>query len=83
MNLLLTEQLPVGVSERKVCDVLDVCRNSLRAARARYHFCGPISPHRRKCKAARQPRALSAAEQMVVRDVLTSEAYCDQPPRMV
>ena len=83
MNLLLTDPLPAGVSEREACVVLDICRNSLRAARDRYHFCGPISPHRRTRKATQQPRALSAEEREVVREVLTSEAYRDQPPAQV
>lgn len=83
MSLLLTEPLPTRVSEREACGVLGVCRNSLRAARTRHHFCGPISPHRRKRKTIQQPRALSVEERVAVRDVLTSEAYRDQPPAQV
>ncbi len=38
MSLLVAESLPALVSERQTCDVLDVCRNSLRAARKRYYW---------------------------------------------
>ncbi|MCB1621783.1 MAG: integrase core domain-containing protein [Thiothrix sp.] len=78
MNLLLTDQLPTGVSEREACVVLDICRNSLRAACDRYHFCGPISPHRRTRKAIQQPRALSAEEQYQP-DTLTLHQDCGMP----
>ena len=47
MTLLVADPLPDAISERQACDVLDVCRNSLRAARKRYFFCGPPSPYRR------------------------------------
>lgn len=48
MMQLVRQPLPDRVSEREACDVLDLCRNSVRAARARYHFMGPASPYRRK-----------------------------------
>lgn len=83
MNLLLEEPLPTRVSEREACDVLDICRNSLRAARSRYHFCGPASPYRRKRKETQQPRALSTEERAQVTEVLTSPQYHDQPPAQV
>lgn len=83
MSLVLNEQLPAGVSERAACAVLDICRNSLRAARASYHFCGPVSPYRRKRKETLQPRALSAEERAVVKEVLLSAEYHDQPPVQV
>lgn len=51
-----SESLPISVSERQACDVLDVCRNSLRAARQRYYFCGPPNPYRRKGNAAQIPK---------------------------
>ncbi len=40
MSLLIETDgtLPDGVSERMACDVLSLCRNSVRAARARYHL---------------------------------------------
>lgn len=83
MNQLLHDELPASVSEREACEVLDICRNSLRTARARYHFCGPASPYRRKRKESHQPRALSDAERDTVVEVLTSEEYYDQPPAQV
>ena len=33
MRLVASESLPINVSERQACDVLNVCRNSVRAAR--------------------------------------------------
>ncbi|WP_006787633.1 hypothetical protein [Thiorhodospira sibirica] len=67
MSLVLEGRLPADISEREACHALDLCRNSLRAARDRYHFCGPVSPHRRKRKDIQQPRALSAdADQAII-----------------
>lgn len=83
MNLLVQEALPKGVSERNACDALDLCRNSLRAARARYHFCGPVSPYRRKRSDTTQPRALNAEERDQIKEVLTRPEYHDQPPAQV
>ena len=62
---------------------LALWRNTLRATRTRYHFCGPVSPYRQKRKASRQPRALTADERAEVLAVLTSEEYHDQPPTQV
>lgn len=83
MNLLLTQGLPQGVSERRACDVLNICRNTLRARRARTHFCGPVKPGRRLREKINQPNALSFAEQEEVRRVLNSDQYCNQPPTQV
>lgn len=83
MNLLLETELPQGVSERQACDVLDICRNSLRAARARAGFCGPVSPLGRRRHASRQPRALNAQQRSEVQEVLTDDKHCDQPPVQV
>jgi transposase InsO family protein len=83
MSLLLEASLPTRVSERTACEVLDICRNSLRTAKARYHFCGPVSPYRRKRKGIRQPRALSTDERTQVIEVLTCDEYYDQPPVQV
>ena len=85
MSLLVETDrpLPDGVSERMACDALAICRNSLRAARDRYHFCGPISPHRRQRKEVHQPRALSVEERKHVLTVLSSDEFCDQPPAQV
>lgn len=83
MSALLDSPLPEGVSEREACDVLGLCRNSLRAARARRFFCGPVSPYRRKRKQTRQPRALSKVEQAEVTEMLSRPEYQDQPPTQV
>lgn len=83
MMQLVRQPLPDRVSEREACDVLDLCRNSVRAARARYHFMGPASPYRRKRERSSQPRALSEAERSKVTEVLTSDEYADQPPAQV
>jgi transposase InsO family protein len=83
MNLLLNVPWPPGVSERQACEVLDLCRNSWRAARARAQFCGPINPLRRKRGVAGQPRALSPEQRAEVQKVLTDDQYHDQPPVQV
>ena len=83
MSLLMDSPLPAHVSERQACEALNICRNSLRAARARYQFCGPPSPYRRQRRTSQQPRALSEAERTHVVQILTSEPYHDQPPAQV
>ena len=83
MNQLLQAPLPSGISERLACHVLDIGRNTFRAIRARYHFCGPVSPHRRKRKDTQQPRALSVEERTQAKAVLSSTEYQDQPPAQV
>ncbi|NCV59399.1 MAG: IS3 family transposase, partial [Betaproteobacteria bacterium] len=83
MNLLLNVPWPPGVSERQACEVLDLCRNSWRAARARAQFCGPINPLRRKRGVAGQPRALSPEQRAEVQKVLTDDQHHDQPPVQV
>ena len=80
MTLLVAKPLPEGVSEHQACNVLDVCRNSLRAARKRYLFCGPPNPYRRKRKETVQPRALSQDEREQLKEVLYSDEYVNQPP---
>lgn len=82
INLVETP-LPAEVSERAACEALALCRNTLRATRTRYHFCGPVSPYRQKRKDSQQPRALTADERAEVLAVLTSEEYHDQPPTQV
>lgn len=49
INLVETP-LPAEVSERAACEALALWRNTLRATRTRYHFCGPVSPYRQKRK---------------------------------
>lgn len=81
MNVLVDNPLPEGISERRVCEVLDLCRNSARAARKKYSFCGPSSPRKRSDTA--QPRALSPDEREHVKNTLLSDDYADQPPIQV
>lgn len=83
MMQLVRQPLPDRVSEREACDVLDLCRNSVRTARARYHFMGPPSPYRRKRAHSCQPRALSEEERNRITEVLTSDECADQPPAQV
>lgn len=93
MNLLMESELPQNVSERAVCNVLSICRNSLRFARARDRnrdrdrvhqaSCAPENLCRRERKSAPQPRALSETERATVIEVLTSEAHHDQAPAQV
>lgn len=73
MSLVASESFPVNVSERQACDVLDVCRNSMRAARRRYYLCGPPSPYRRKRTKTVQPKALSTQEREHVKELLGSD----------
>lgn len=80
---LITQGLPHRMSQRRICDVTDVCRNTLRSAYRRQRFCGPIKPPDRSRKHSRQPRALSPAERQQVLETLTSETYCNQPPAEV
>ena len=83
MRLVASESLPINVSERQACDVLNVCRNSVRAARRRYYFCGPPSPYRRKRTKTAQPKALSTQEREHVKELLGSDEYVNQPPVQV
>lgn len=81
--MLVEQPLPLHVSERMACNVLNLCRNSLRNARKKFLFCGPIMPVNRSRKQAPQPRALSESERQEVKAVLNSNTYCDQPPIQV
>jgi len=83
MTLLLNTPLPSGVSERKACEVLMICRNTLRATRQRFQFLGPVNRLHRQRKKAPQPRALSQDERQHVKTVLNSDEYHDQPPTQV
>lgn len=83
MSLLLDSPLPAGISERKACDVLAICRNTLRAIRDRFQFCRPVNRLRQQRKEAPQPRALSEEERQNVRAVLNSDEYHNQPPAQV
>ena len=81
--LRLTHRVRNKTGPARLLDVLDACRNSLRAARKRYFFCGPPNPYRRKRKETVQPRALSQEEREQVKEVLYSDEYVNQPPVQV
>jgi len=80
---LIEEPLPPLLSQRMACDALNLNRNTLRHKYKKSQFCGPVKPANRERKKAPQPRALTAAERRAVNIVLTSDAYCNQPPMQV
>ena len=82
MNLLIDDQ-PVMLSERMACDVLSLCRNTVRAERQRRLFCGPPAPRKTSRKGALQPRALSGEEREIVLNTLNNARFCEQPPLQV
>jgi len=77
---LLQQALPVHLSQRKACDALAVCRNTLRNQLHRYSFCGPPKPAAPRRKASQPARALSLTERQTVLSLMNSDAYCNQPP---
>lgn len=81
--MLVQEPFPPLMSERMACYALNVNRNTLRYQQKRSLFCGPIQPACRQRKEAPQPRALTEIERQEVKDTLTSEVYCNQPPMQV
>lgn len=83
--MLIQAPLPSLLSQRMACHVLNINRGTLRAHKARDNFCGPVLPqqHRAKRNACQQANALSIAEREHVNDILSSEAYCNQPPMQV
>jgi len=81
--MMINEPLPAGVSERLACEVLDVCRNTVRARRHRSQFCGPIRPAKTCRQRSNQPRALDHNERSQILQLLTKEPYVDQPPVQV
>ena len=76
---LLQQELPAHLSQRKACEALAVCRNTLRNQLHRKTFCGPPKPaaDRRKVQ---QKRALSTEERQAVLSLMNSEEYGNQPP---
>lgn len=72
-----------ALSEREVCRVLDLNRNTLRSYRQVLDFVGPPRPLQRARQGSAQPRSLSAQEQRRVLTTLNSETHCDQPPAQV
>jgi len=77
---LLQQDLPVHLSQRKACDALAVCRNTLRNQLHHAAFCGPPKPVAHRRKASQQARALSLEERQKVLSLMNSDAYCNQPP---
>lgn len=74
----------VNLSQRRLCEILTLNRNSYRNLMKSHNFCGPVladgKQSRKECK---QPRALSSEERDKVLATLTSEEYCNQPPAEV
>jgi len=81
--MMVAESLPDGITERLACNVLNLCRNTVRSARQQVSFIGPRELPSRCRKDARQPKALDATEQQQVLEVLNDESYCNQPPMQV
>ena len=68
------------LSQRKACEVLELCRNTLRQQHKTKTLCGPLETPKHSRKHAKQPKALSAAERETVLNTLNSESFCNQPP---
>jgi putative transposase len=81
--MMMTESLPKDITERLACNVLNLCRNTVRSVRQRLSFIGPQKLPSRCRKSAGHPRALGAKEQQQVLDVLNSKNHCNQPPMQV
>lgn len=80
---LLAQALPEGLSQRLACDVLAVCRNTVRNHLYQHHFCGPRSPRQQAPQHSVQPRALDREEQERIVARLNSAEFRDQPPLQV
>lgn len=79
--MILAEQtLPEHLSQRMACQLLDVCRNTVKTQYDRQLFCGPPLPAKRCRKTSHQPRALREEERQQVLETLTGKTYCNQPP---
>ncbi|HEK0781913.1 TPA: IS3 family transposase [Proteus mirabilis] len=78
--MIAANELPPSLSERKVCDVLSLCRNTYRSLRRKLSFIGPYLPPDRCRKNSYQPRALKPAERKEVLDVFGRDEYQNQPP---
>lgn len=81
--MLINDPLPPMMSQRMACYVLNLNRNTLRHTHKQSQFYGPVKPANRVRKNAPQPRALTETERLEVEAVLTSNAYCNQPPMQV
>lgn len=82
MNLI-EQAVPDRVSQRLACDVLALCRNTVRNHLHRQQFCGPPTPRRKRQASTPQPRALEVQEQQQILKRLNSPEFCDQPPFQV
>ncbi|NWO04100.1 IS3 family transposase [Idiomarina sp. 28-8] len=81
--MLLENDAFKHIPERTACDILALNRNTVRRHRRRKAFCGPPRPRRLSRQQAAQPSALSADERDEVKQTLSSDAYCNQPPVQV
>jgi putative transposase len=72
------QHLAAQVGVTRACQVLTVPRSSFYYTPTRPRGCAP-GPSRRPAP----PRALNEAQRLEVRDILNSEAFCDQAPRQV
>lgn len=81
--MLINQGLPDNVSQRLACNILNICRNTLRNIDKKMAFNGPVIPADHSRQNSHQPRALSAVEKCHVLETLTNEDYCNQPPAEV
>lgn len=82
MNMAI-QNIDNPLTERTVCEILDLNRNTFRQHRKASEFCGPPAPPRTSRKHCVQPNALSHAERQHVLSVLNEPQHCDQPPMQV
>ena len=80
MKTVATPEALTKLPLSAVCHALALNRSSVYHRRRAKQA---ADPDRRRRKRAPQPRALTPDERQTVRDLLHSEAYCDQPPAQV
>lgn len=83
MTMLTESNIKEPLSERLACEVLDICRNTLRQYRLKTRLCGPVRPPKTSRIEAEQPKSLNKKERQAVLEVLNSDQYCNQPPVQV
>lgn len=81
--MLLEMTLPDELSERILCEALNLCRNTFRKRQQQANFCGPKAPVNHGRKQAIQPNALSNEERKAVIKLLNAPQYFNQPPAQV
>lgn len=81
--MMAINALPDGLTERLACDVLNICRNTLRSLHQKLTVMGPPSPPKHSRKSSPQPRALKTEERTEVVKVLNSNEHRNQPPVQV